>query len=62
METQFVLYGIRQGAEDWQEEIITTCRERETAARKWAEANGFDRFRVANYDDSPPDFTNVLSR
>lgn len=53
-----VLYATKIGDEDWQEQIITTDEKRIPAARVWAQANGFDRFRVAVFSDEPemPDF------
>lgn len=57
-----VLYGVRVGNEDWQEEIITTNPSKLAEAKAWATANGFDRFRVATIDLSvPPDFTKVIN-
>ena len=51
------LFGVREGNEDWQEELITEVEEHIPAARKWAESNGFDRLRVVEIDDTrPPDF------
>ncbi len=41
------LFAVRKGAEDWQEEIITTNPAAIAKARAWAGANGFDRFRLA---------------
>ena len=51
-----VLFAVRCGAEDWQEELITEVEERIPAATLWAEANGFNRLRVATLEDGPPDF------
>ena len=57
-----VLYAIRKGAAEYMEEIITTDESRIEAATAWAVTQGFDRFRVASYSDTPerPDFTKVL--
>ncbi len=58
-----VLFAVRQGNEDWQEELITEIEERIPAAREWAQANGFDRLRIAEIDlDQRPDFTKALKR
>lgn len=62
MKARKMLWAVRKGAEDWQEEIITTDASKIDAARKWAEANGFDRFRVAEYDDSPLDFAKTVNK
>ena len=56
-----MLWAVRIGAEDWQEEIITTEASRILAARTWAAANGFDRFREADYNDAAPDFSKTLN-
>ena len=58
-----VLYATKIGDEDWQEQIITEVAERIPAAKKWAEANGFDRLRVADYPDDPrmPDFAATVN-
>ena len=62
MKPETVLYGVRVGAEDWQEEIITTNPEAIEQASAWAVANGFDRLRVAVISlDAPPDFRNVVN-
>jgi hypothetical protein len=58
-----VLWATRIGNEDWQEEIITTDETKIPDAKKWAMANGFDRFRVQVIDqDEVPDFTKVLNK
>lgn len=60
MKNQTLLYAVKIGAEDWQEEIITTEAARIPAARQWAKQNGFDRFRVAHFDDAKPDFAKAV--
>jgi hypothetical protein len=56
-----ILFAVRKENEDWQEELITDVEERIPLASEWAEANGFDRLRVAVIDDGPPDFSSVLN-
>jgi len=58
-----ILWGVRVGAEAWQEEIITTNGAAIDAAKAWATANGFDRFRVASFADEPeaPDFAATIN-
>ena len=56
-----ILFAVRVGNEDWQEELITEVAERIEAAKLWAAANGFDRFRIAEISDEAPDFTKVLA-
>lgn len=55
-----VLFAVRIGNEDWQEELITEDASKIEAATAWAKAHGFDRFRVAEIDDSPPDFAKTV--
>lgn len=56
------LWATRIGDEDWQEQLITENPDAIEPARAWAEANGFDRIRIAEIDlDMAPDFTNVLN-
>ena len=56
------MWAVKKGDPDWMEHIITTNPTKAKEARKWAEENGFDRFREANVDLSqPPDFTKTLS-
>lgn len=56
------LFAVRQGEPDWAEQLITEVAERIPAARAWALANGFDRLREIEVDDTtPPDFTKVLA-
>ena len=63
METETILYAVKIGNDDWQEEIITTQGARPgvlAKARAWAESQGYDRFRVWTFDGSAPDFSNVV--
>ena len=58
-----ILFAVRKGAEDWQEELITEVEERIPSASKWAKANGFDRLRVAEIDENAkPDFAATVKR
>lgn len=62
MNTETVLYGLRVGAEDWQEELITTNPLKIEEATAWAKTQGFDRFRVAHIDLSQkPDFGKTVN-
>lgn len=59
--TETILWGVRVGQPDWQEEIITNQASRVDKAREWALKNGFDRLRVATIDtDTPPDFASCV--
>jgi len=64
MSTEYILYAVKKGAEDRQEEIITCTKDkaRLAKARKWAEEQGFDRFRTTTYSGEAPDFTRVLNK
>ena len=57
-----ILFGVRKGDEDWREVIITEREERFEDARKWAETQGYDRFRIASIDDAPPDFAATVRK
>lgn len=50
------LFAVRIGNEDWQEELITEDETRIKAASAWALANGFDRLRIIDVDEKPPQF------
>ncbi len=56
-----VLFAVRKGDEDWQEQLITEVESRIYAASAWAFANGFNRLRIATFDDKAPDFTKTIS-
>lgn len=57
MATTRVLFAVKVGAEDWQEQLITENPASIEAASAWARTNGFDRLRVAEIDlDVAPDF------
>lgn len=57
-----ILWGVKVGDEDWQEQIITTDENQIEAAKEWASNNGFDRFRVAKIDlGVKPDFVSTLN-
>jgi hypothetical protein len=52
-----VLWGVKKGDADWKEQIITENEQQNENAKKWAIANGFDRFRIQMIDlSTPPDF------
>lgn len=58
-----ILFGIRKGAPDYAEELITEKPERIDAAREWAKGQGFDRFRIAQIDLSQaPDFKGAVNK
>lgn len=54
-----VLFAVKQGEPNWAEVVITENESKFEEAKKWAEANGFDRFRIAEIDMSKkPKFAN----
>jgi hypothetical protein len=55
-----ILWATRKGKKEWQEEIITEKEKRIPAALVWAYKEGYDRFRIAEFDGERPDFSRVL--
>lgn len=57
-----ILWAVKKGEEDWQEQLITDGDKAKIAkASKWAEANGFDRLRVAQFQEGErPDFIGTI--
>jgi len=45
-----ILWAVKIDDEDWQEQIITTNANVIDKATKWATENGFDRFRISQFD------------
>ena len=61
--TERRLYAVKIGAPDWAEELITEVEDRIPAAREWAEANGYDRFRIATFTwGEMPDFAATVNK
>lgn len=57
-----VLFAVKIGEPDYMEEVITENELQIEQAKKWAEENGYDRFRIANINmENPPDFTKALN-
>jgi len=58
-----VLFGVKNGNEDWQEELLSTNPMRFEEIKTLASNDGFGRFRVATIDLSKkPDFTKTLRK
>ena len=56
-DSEMVLYGVKAGDEDWQEQILSTAPENFKRIKELAAKDGFGRFRVARIDlTAPPDF------
>ena len=57
-----ILWAVKIGDEDWQEQIITTNANAIDKATKWAIENGFDRFRISTINpNDKPQFANLIS-
>ena len=57
-----ILWAVKVGDEDWNEQIITENEADIEQASKWALANGFHKLRVAEVDlAQPPDFTSTIN-
>lgn len=57
-----ILFAVKLGDEDWQEQLVTEQEAQIEAASQWARAHGFDRLRVADIDlTTKPDFTATLN-
>lgn len=63
---EYLLYGVRNGDEDWQEEILLSGqpnRDKFEKVKQLATADGWGRFREATFTPGErPDFSRVLSR
>ena len=60
MET--ILWAVKIGAADWEEEVITSTANKEhlEKAKAWALTNGFDRLRVSKWNGEKPDFVGAI--
>lgn len=62
-ESETVLYGVRHGDEDWQEEILSTFPDSFDRVKVIAARDGFGRFRVAKIDlRTPPNFAKTIKK
>jgi len=62
MDTTTVLWGVKEGDEDWRETVLCTQPERFEAVKAMATRDGWGRFRVATINlTKPPDFTKAVS-
>jgi len=58
-----VLWGVRNGDEDWKETVLCTQPERFDEVKIMATRDGWGRFRVATIDLTvAPDFTKAVRR
>ena len=58
-----VLWAVKNGLPNWEEEIITTHEDRIQDAIKWAKLHGYGRFRVSSVDlNTLPDFVGAIGR
>lgn len=62
MKNETVLLGVRNGNEDWQEELLSTNPATFEAVKAISARDGFGRFRVATIDlTTPPDFRKSIN-
>ena len=58
---KIVLWATRKGEADWKEDLITSNAEQILFAMQWAKQNGFDRLRIAVYQDGEaPNFNHAF--
>tara|TARA_R110000772_G_scaffold46279_5_gene105698 strand:+ start:1484 stop:1666 length:183 start_codon:yes stop_codon:yes gene_type:complete len=58
-----ILWAVKIGNPDWQEEIITEQQDRIEKAKIWAKENGYHKFRTSGIDlTEKPDFTKTISQ
>ncbi len=56
-----VLFGVKNGNEDWQEELLCTIPDKFEQVKVLAGEAGFNRFREATIDlSAPPDFAKTI--
>ncbi len=56
-----VLFGVKNGDEDWKETVLCTQPERFEVVKKLAAKDGWGRFRIATIDlSAPPDFAKTV--
>lgn len=60
IKTLRILWGVKVGDENWQEQIITTDGAKIEQAKAWGIANGFGRFRISTDNGQAPDFTKTI--
>lgn len=62
VKSETVLWGVLDGNEDWQEEILSTNPAKFEAIRVLAKRDGFGRFRISTIDlSSLPDFSKTIN-
>lgn len=61
MKNETVLWGVKNGDEDWQESILCTDPKRFAEVKTLAAKDGWGRFRTATIDlTTPPDFRKTV--
>lgn len=62
--TETILFAVKIGNPDWDEEVLTEHKCRIKEAMEWGKANGYHKFRIAKIDmDTPPEFSaNLLTK
>ena len=62
-ESETLLYGVKEGNEDWQEEILSTCPDNFDDVKVKAARDGFSRFRIAKVNlTALPNFARTVNR
>lgn len=57
-----ILWGVKNGSANWQEEIISVEESNFNNAIQWAKLNGYTNFRIANINmDVNPNFTKTIN-
>lgn len=57
-----ILWATKKGRPEYEEQLITEDEKKIKDASKWAEANGFDRLRISNYNGEKPDFIGTINK
>ena len=57
-----ILWAVKKGDEDWMETLIVSTDDniKFENAKKWAEENGFNRFRTSIFNNEKPNFTKCV--
>lgn len=57
-----ILYGVKQGEEDWKEDILSTNPKNFERIKDLAAKDGYGRFRIAIYNGEAPDFGSAINK
>ena len=63
MENETILWAVKIGEPDYNEQIITTNASQIEKAKQWATANKYNRFRIQTYTAyEKPNFINTVNK